>query len=65
MATDGAQAQEGAAIEVDREFVDQDSTYGTDAQSELTSLSSSVTAYVRLPADIVTSYHRVWEYSQP
>ncbi|KAK4541438.1 hypothetical protein LTR36_008039 [Oleoguttula mirabilis] len=45
MAAEAAPAHEGAAIEVDRAFVDQDSSYGTDAQSELTSLSSSVTAY--------------------
>lgn len=36
------------SLEVDREFVDSDSTYSSTADSELTSLSSSVTAYVSL-----------------
>lgn len=33
-------------LEVDRGFVDHDSSYDTDGDSELTSLSSSITAYV-------------------
>ena len=41
-----ATAGSGSTLEVDRDFVDDDSTYETDGRSELTSLSSSVTAYV-------------------
>ena len=43
MATD-----RGQALEIDREFAESDSSYGSDSSSELTSLSSSITAYVRL-----------------
>jgi len=35
-----------STVEVDRNFVDHDSSYETDGHSELTSLSSSVTEYV-------------------
>ena len=47
--TEQATAGAGAMLEVDRDFVDNDSSYETDGQSELTSLSSSVTAYVSAP----------------
>ena len=47
MAAETGRTTEGATLEVDRGFVENDSSYGTDGASELTSLNSSITAYVR------------------
>ena len=65
MATDRDQADRESALEVDREFTESDSSYGLDdTSSEITSLSSTVTAYVRLPHPIVRLSQRSGAYLQ-